>query len=131
MTIEWIAETMSTGQPIIDGQHQEWIRRINEFNQAVADQKGIEAVRKALDFLTEYTEIHFSAEEALMERLNSPVKEANKAAHAEFRAKLAEIRAWVKLNGATTVEIVDLKMMLEEWLVDHICSIDAQLLVFA
>jgi hemerythrin len=127
MAIEWNDEKMATGLPEIDAQHKEWIRRFNEFDDAVVSQKGQGAIQSALDFLTQYSEIHFAGEEASMARLNSPALAANRAAHDEFRGKLAEINAWVKREGVTMVEVIALKLMLEEWLVNHICTIDVQL----
>ena len=60
-------------------------------------------------------------------QFNSPVQEQNRAAHDEFRGKLAEIRAWVKNEGATSVEVIELQDSLEKWLVNHICTIDVEL----
>jgi hypothetical protein len=49
-----------------------------------------------------------------MAQHNSPVQEPNQTAHDEFRGKLAEIRSWVKNEGATSVEVVELKFELEQ-----------------
>jgi hemerythrin len=127
MAIEWNEEKMATGFPEIDLQHKEWIRRLIEFDDAVVNHKGQEAIQNTLDFLTQYSETHFVGEEAMMAQLNSPVLETNRAAHNEFRGKLSEIRSWVKNEGATSVEVVALKDVLEEWLVNHICTVDVQL----
>jgi hemerythrin-like metal-binding protein len=127
MAIEWNDEKMATGFSEIDTQHKEWIRRLNEFDDAVVNHKGQEAIQNTLDFLTQYSETHFAGEEAIMEQLNSPVLETNRAEHNKFRGKLSEIRAWVKSEGATSVEVVALKDALEEWLVNHICTVDVQL----
>ena len=127
MAIEWNDEKMATGFSEIDAQHKEWIRRINEFDAAVVNRKGEEMIQNTLDFLTQYSETHFVEEEATMARLNSSVLEPNRAAHDEFRRKLAEIRAWVKNEAATSVEVIELTDALEKWLVNHICTIDVQL----
>jgi hemerythrin len=127
MAIEWNAEKMATGFPVIDAQHKEWIHRINEFDDAVVNRKGQEVIQNTLDFLTQYSETHFVGEEAIMAQFNSPVQEQNRAAHDEFRGKLAEIRAWVKNEGATSVEVIELKFAMENWLVNHICTVDVQL----
>lgn len=127
MAIEWNDEKMATGFPEIDAQHREWIRRLNEFDDAVVNRKGQEVIQNTLDFLTQYSETHFVGEEAIMTQLNSPVLETNRAEHNEFRGKLSEIRTWVKNEGATSVEMVALKDALEEWLVNHICTVDVQL----
>lgn len=127
MAIEWNDEKMATGFPEIDTQHKEWIRQINEFDDAVVNRKGQDVIQNTLDFLTQYSETHFIGEEAIMAQFNSPALEPNRAAHDEFRGKLAEIRAWVKNEGATSVEVVELKDALEKWLVNHICTVDVQL----
>ncbi len=127
MSIAWDYEKMTTNVPEIDKQHKEWIRRFNEFYNAVIDQKGPEALQSTLDFLAQYTETHFALEEATMKQYHCPAGAANLAAHNEFRGKLAEIMAWVKRGEASTVEVLELEMTLEDWLVNHICTIDVQL----
>jgi hemerythrin len=127
MAIEWNDEKMATGFPEIDEQHKEWIHRMNKFDEAVVNHTSLEFVQKTLDFLTQYSETHFIGEEAIMARLNSPVQEKNRAAHNVFRGKLAEIRTWVKKEGPTSVEMIALKSELEDWLVNHICTVDVQL----
>lgn len=127
MTIKWNAEQMATGLPEVDTQHQEWIRRFNEFDDAVVNRQGQNSILSTLDFLTQYSETHFASEEASMTRLNSPALAANCAAHNEFRRKIAEIKAWVSQEGVSIVEVIELKIILEKWLVNHICTIDVQL----
>ena len=127
MTIEWNDEKMATGFPEIDAQHKEWIRRVNEFDDAVINHKGQEVIQNTLDFLTQYSETHFADEEAIMAQHNSQLQKPNKTAHDEFRGKLAEISSWVKNAGATSVEVVELKIALEQWLVNHICTIDVEM----
>ena len=39
MAIKWNDEKMATGLPEIDSQHKEWIRRFNEFDDAVVNGK--------------------------------------------------------------------------------------------
>lgn len=96
MAIKWNDEKMATGFPQIDAQHKEWIRRVNEFDDVVINNKGHEEIQNTLDFLSQYSETHFASEEALMVQQKSPIQKQNQAAHDEFRGKLAEIRSWIK-----------------------------------
>jgi hemerythrin len=127
--LEWQLNGMlKRWQPVFQKlMHKEWIRWLNEFDDAVVNHIGQDAIQNTLDFLTQYSEIHFAGEEALMVEHKSPVLESNRVEHDEFRRKLAEIRAWVKNEGATTVEVIELKDALEKWLVNHICTVDVQL----
>ena len=127
MAIEWNAERMATGLPEVDSQHQEWIRRFNKFDNAVVNRQGHNAIRSTLEFLTQYSETHFATEEASMARINSPALAPNHAAHDEFRRKIAELMAEVSREGVSMVEVMALELTLEEWLVNHICTIDVQL----
>jgi hemerythrin len=127
MTVKWDYAQMTTGLPEIDEEHKEWIRRFNEFDAAVAEGQGLEAIQHTLHFLAQYTETHFAHEEARMAQYNSPVAALNRAEHDRFRAKLYEIEAWIQREGTTLVEVVSLKIDMEQWLVNHICKVDVQL----
>jgi hypothetical protein len=43
---------MATGVAELDAQHQEWIRRFDEFDEAVSQGKGIESVGGTLLFFS-------------------------------------------------------------------------------
>jgi|WetSurMetagenome_2_1015567.scaffolds.fasta_scaffold280190_2 hypothetical protein len=43
---------MATGVAKVDAQHQDWIRRFNEFDEAVSQGKGIESVSGTLLFFS-------------------------------------------------------------------------------
>lgn len=127
MALEWDSERMATGQPIIDAQHKEWIQRFNQFDAAILIGEGEEAIKETLNFLTKYANIHFKTEEEAMARLQLSVLPENQKAHQEFRDKLAEISRWMKEAGPSSVEVVSLKMELEKWVDNHICTIDVKL----
>jgi hemerythrin len=127
MTIEWDYASMTTGLPAIDEQHQEWIRRFNEFDEAVTAGQGTEAIQRTLDFLAKYAETHFENEEAIAAQLHSPIEQLNHTNHDNFRAKLYEIQKWIHWDGASVVEVLSLKIDMENWLVNHICTVDTQL----
>jgi hemerythrin-like metal-binding protein len=128
MPLVWDQLQMTTRMPEIDMEHQEWIKRFNEFDQAVTQGKGIESVEDTLNFLSEYAEAHFTHEEALAAEHHSPVAELNHANHAQFRAQLHELRLWVKQGGASSVEVVAIKQEMEQWLLNHICKVDTRIL---
>ena len=127
MAIEWDEAKFGTGLPEIDAQHREWLGRFNEFDNAVSNGQGREVIFGALAFMVQYTEIHFSLEEARMAELGCPARDANRAAHDQFRTRLDEMLSWLENARPTTVEVVILKQELEEWLTTHISTIDMQL----
>jgi hemerythrin len=127
MTINWDYEKMTTGLDEIDGQHKEWIRRFNEFDDAVSGHKGAAVLQSTLTFLAQYTDTHFAFEEACMQQYNCAAQMENLAAHAEFLGNLSEIEGWVKEGETSALEVFELRTVLEEWLIAHICTIDVQL----
>ena len=127
MTIKWNPEIMSTGSAVIDDQHKEWIRRFNKFEDAVVNRHGTEAVYDALQFFISYTETHFPYEEALMKKYNCPAEALNRAEHELFRDKLITLKNRVQSEGVSLVEVIELKVDMEQWLLNHICKVDAEL----
>ena len=127
MPIKWGEVAMSTGMRDIDGQHQEWIKQINEFDQAVSNGMGIDKVFNTLAFLVQYTDLHFSHEEDRMLACNCPALAENRRAHDRFRLRLDELLNWLKEEQPTPVEIMTFKRELENWITNHICTIDIKL----
>jgi hemerythrin-like metal-binding protein len=127
MTIVWDEAKLGTGLPDIDAQHKEWLRRYNEFANAVMNGQGLEVIFSTLAFMVQYTETHFSHEEARMAELGCLAQAENRAAHDQFRTRLDEMLSWLENAKPTTVEVVILKQELEDWLTNHISTIDVQL----
>ena len=69
-------DSLVTGNNLIDSQHMELIGKINKLVDCCEEGRGkIEAI-KMLDYLAEYTEFHFSAEEDLQEKINYPAADS-------------------------------------------------------
>ncbi len=127
MSITWDEQRMTTGVPEIDAQHQELIRRFNSFHDAVVHARGREAIGQTLRFLHEYARTHFSKEEACMAAYRCPAAATNKAAHDEVRAQLAKIEERMDRAGIQSIDVVQLELILGNWIRDHICTVDVKL----
>jgi hemerythrin-like metal-binding protein len=128
MPIEWNEEKIGDGLPDIDEQHREWLRRYNEFDNVVMKGQGSEVIFSTLAFMVQYTETHFSHEEARMAECGCcQAQDTNRAAHDQFRTRLDEMLSWLENARPTTVEVVILKQELEDWLTNHISTIDVKL----
>ena len=77
--------------------------------------------------MVQYTKTHFSHEEARMAECVWRAQDANRAAHDQFRTRLDEMLSWLEHAKPTTVEVFILKQELEDWLTNHISTIDVQL----
>ena len=80
-----------TGIELVDREHRKLFEIIGEVNALIHNDllhdKYDEIVR-LLDELREYTKFHFEDEEAYMQKINSPMLEAQKRAHQAFVDKL-------------------------------------------
>lgn len=84
-------QRMATGVQEVDEQHKELIRHFNEFHEAMTNGKVQSTAISLLSFLAEYTETHFTCEEACMNRYKCPAAATNLAAHNSLRKQIAEL----------------------------------------
>ena len=128
MAIEWNEHLMTTGSFDIDSEHKEWLRRFNEFEEAVESHKDMSAIDKALAHFAQFSNTHFPHEEALMDQYKCPAADANRTDHQKFREKLTQLQLLVSSHeGVNLEQVIHLKMDLENWLRAHISTIDVQL----
>jgi hemerythrin len=125
--ITWNPQKMATGVPAVDAQHQEWIRRYNNFNNAIQQGKGVEAVQSTLEFFVDYADTHFKFEEEIMSEHNCAAAKANLEAHEHMRNILAGFKSYAEKHGYSMSEMIGLRIQMEEWLIKHILTIDIQL----
>jgi hemerythrin len=125
--ITWNQEKMTTGVPGVDAQHQEWIRRFNQFDEAISQGKGMEVVQSTLNFFIGYADVHFKYEEAVMDERNCPAVKANRDEHKHMLNMLKGYKAYVDKHGYSISDIYGLRLQMETWLIKHILTIDTQL----
>lgn len=123
--IVWLP-SMSVGIEKWDSDHKVLLELINRLDQALqARVFDAAVVRKAIDTLVEYAEIHFAIEERTMEKLGYPRLEAHRGEHAKMRAWIAEQRHRAEDDDCGAV-IRDMAEHLVHWLYSHVLTIDMQ-----
>lgn len=121
--LQW-TDNLSVGIDLIDSQHKQWIDRFNRAAEAVAEKLGMTQVASTLDFLVDYTEVHFSTEEKHMTANQYDGLAEHKAKHDELRATLADLVRDFKEEGVSQSLVDALDTMLGAWLVQHIQDVD-------
>jgi hemerythrin len=107
-----------------DGDHQQLFRILNELYAAMAAGQGQTVIQRVLLQLLQYTEKHFSAEEAVMKSAGYPQLQAQIDQHRKFTTKIKEISDKCKAGSiGLTVEVFD---FLTDWLKQHIVGMDKQ-----
>jgi len=121
--IDW-TEELSVGIKMVDEQHKELIRLLNELNDALKAGKGQDIIGRVLVSLVDYTLIHFGTEETLFETHQYPAYVAHKAEHDKLTNKVLELKT--KLDNRQVVFTVEVLIFLRDWLQKHIMRTDKQ-----
>lgn len=117
--------SLVTGNDMIDEQHKELIAKINKLVESCENDGGkLEAIRM-LDYLSEYTDFHFAAEEKLQEEVSYPGIEAHKEKHSDFKKAVEELHEMlVEVEGPTEEFVQAVNKNVIDWLYDHIKGFD-------
>lgn len=117
-------EKYSVGVKAIDDQHRKLVALVNELYEAMSAGKGKQVVGKVLNDLIAYTDTHFKAEEAMMEKAGYPAPNflAHKKEHEALVSKVSDLctRFAVSEIGLTT----EVGSFLKDWLSNHILVVD-------
>ena len=100
-------ESLVTGNEMIDSQHKELIAKINLLVESCEKDGGKVAAIKMLDYLAEYTEFHFNAEEKLQEEIEYPGIEEHKKQHQELYRVVDELHEMLEEQEGPTEESVE------------------------
>jgi hemerythrin len=123
-------ESLSVNVDLIDEQHKMLIQKLADLSEAFT--KGLEQnkIMQTLEFMMDYTDFHFSAEEKVMAEQEYPGLEEQKQQHEEFRMTLNNILEDYKEEGTTTAIAAEINDFLHNWLIDHIKGSDSKLGIY-
>ena len=122
----WSAE-LEVGEETIDTQHK-WL--VDTFNTLMTNyRKGcaIDGLITALTYLYDYTENHFSYEEALQLRCGFPEYKKHKQMHDNFKETALNLVAKVKAEGPSDELAIILNATIGAWLMKHIKMEDSKI----
>lgn len=121
--IKW-KSVYSLGIPIIDDQHQKWIKIFNSFHDAQQKGEGQLFIEDTLKEFMDYTKYHFSEEEYLFGKSEYPKAEEHIQEHKNFIRKLTLLQHDFKKNNLLlSIKTID---ALKDWLIDHILGTDRE-----
>ncbi|HIQ97765.1 MAG TPA: hemerythrin family protein [Candidatus Limivivens merdigallinarum] len=125
MVYATLDDSLITGNELIDGQHEELIERINQLLKSCETSTGQTTAIKMLDYLSEYTDFHFKAEEKLQEEIGYPEIEAHKKQHEAFKKAVEELHEMlVEEEGPSEAFVEQVQKNVVEWLYKHIGGFD-------
>lgn len=122
MPIEW-TDSYCLGHADIDGQHQMLFKMVNRLLAATEKASLTNAIAK----LFEYAREHFTHEETIMQAIGYPHIAAHVEQHNTLLSKLNNV---AELIANYTFDVANFKSFLSAWLINHIETLDAQLVSF-
>lgn len=118
-------DNLITGNELIDSQHEELINRINKLLDSCELGEGKLSAVKMLDYLAEYTETHFNAEENLQKEVCYPDYEKHHAKHEEFKQTIKELTEMLQEEeGPSEAFVEKVEENVVQWFYRHISSFD-------
>jgi len=129
MITKW-CDDLATGNDMIDNQHKELFKRINDLLIACVGKKGKDEVGNLLQYLKEYVKIHFSDEESLQLQEGYPLYKVHREQHDSFISKLIGVEDQFNAEGETQFALVNAGNMTLEWLTKHIYQSDKKMAEF-
>ena len=106
----------------IDDQHKRIFGTLNHLHHAVEEGIGDSLLGEILDEMKDYVDVHFTSEEAILEKYDYPELVAQKHQHAFYVLRVAELIAGHR-EGREAVTQSTLQF-LRDWLVVHILKED-------
>jgi hemerythrin-like metal-binding protein len=113
---------------LIDLQHQQLFRIINELHTAMQAGHPEEVLAEILEGLVLYTKTHFRTEEDYFAEYNYPEREGHEEEHARFINKINEFRNTSRAGGVSVS--VELLQFLSQWIRHHIKTVDRAYIAF-
>ncbi|MDR1893478.1 MAG: bacteriohemerythrin [Spirochaetales bacterium] len=118
-------ESFATYNAHVDEQHRQLFKTINTLLDAIAANQSKKEISKAIRFLADYTERHFSDEEDLLKKYRYPDFDKHKKIHDAFKKTVLELENdFVSGKDAEIAQKVH--NLIGDWLVFHIKGMDLQ-----
>jgi hemerythrin-like metal-binding protein len=114
----------SVGVREIDDQHRKLVSLVNALYEAMGSGQGRTVVGKVLNELISYTDEHFTAEEAMLEKYGYPAAAylPHKREHDALTRKVEELS--VRFSAGTIGLANEVGDFLKNWLTNHILVVD-------
>ena len=123
--IKWL-EDYNLGNDLIDTHHITFFEMIKDLSNMDRNNENKVDIHQVSQFLSHYIDMHFTAEEALMERLNYPLKAEHHGLHEAFTQKVNEVIKQIDEKPGS-ISLDDLLSITQEWFLKHILTEDIKM----
>jgi len=126
--IEW-SDDYCVGNNLIDIQHKLFFEMVKDLSNRMGSDKHDVKAKDIIQFLQDYVDMHFSAEEAIMSEVSFPDIQDHQAIHNEFSKNIQRFSD--ELHSDEVSHILDKVLTLtQNWFLEHILTQDKQLMKY-
>jgi hemerythrin len=118
---------LSTGNSVLDAHHRTIVEQVTRFAEAVRGADPAGGLRGLVDFMEDYTSVHFRVEEQLMRQSRYPEMNEHLWEHQCMARDLATHERAVEDSGRSRPALEQLARFLVGWLQDHVSGSDQRL----
>ena len=119
------SDNLVTGNEMIDAHHKELIDRINKLLDSCEQSNEKAVAVRTLDYLSEYTDFHFSAEEQLQREIDYPGFAKHKEQHDAFKQTIKELEEMLEEEeGPSQAFVEKIQENVIRWFYTHIEGFD-------
>jgi len=120
-------ESLETGHERIDEQHKQLFNTLVSIIEASSQGHGKDEIVGTIDFLGEYTVMHFKTEEDLQKEFDYPGYSLHKKCHDDFKTTVNELTYTLGKKGPEKELIDTVVKTIGDWLVTHIKGSDIEM----
>jgi len=122
--------SLVTGHKVIDKQHKQLFATLVNLIEASSQGLGKDEIYTTLDFLSEYTVMHFKTEEDLQIEYGYPDYSLHKQSHDEFKATIYNLLYTLQEKDPEK-ELIDIVVQtVGDWLTTHIKGNDIEMAAY-
>jgi hemerythrin len=122
--IPW-SDFFAIGDPEMDEEHRQFIKRMNEFDQAIVERWDDAAIGQLMTTIMAEATRHFDHEQQLLEKWNYPEAQAHAEKHSELATRLAQ--AMQDIQHADDARTRGFKgRLIKQLLVEHLLQDDME-----
>jgi hemerythrin-like metal-binding protein len=119
--IKW-SDELSVDNPVIDKQHKELFRLINDFYNTIAEKRNKDAVKRAIDEMENYITTHFTSEEIMMKNAGYEGLEQHINEHSSYIDKVRDLRE--RYEQGRLILSLEVTNFIKDWIRNHIMITD-------
>jgi hemerythrin len=129
MEYQW-DKSIETGHEMIDSQHKQLFDAINNLLDACKEGKGVDELKKSMDFLNDYTIKHFFDEEQVQQKYQYPDFVNHKKLHDDFKKVVRDLSVQLIMKGPSEEMVNEVRTKIGSWLLNHIKVQDFKLAAY-